>query len=308
VSAGAGRERAERLLALAAGAVERATGGLDEPMRVSWYDALDADRCPAEYRGRLAELGGDWEGWSPVIAARSVARAALLTYLESPPPPGGVHRRPDPLTIVRDQIAMARTNPVRSVDEWLADATTTDHERRATAARATRWLTALLRMIGWPLPPRTSLDDGPRWRAGSVTVVASLDATSGRVTAAGEHEGLVLVTSSGRGVAALRDRACVEAAAMTLGRGIAPAAVVVLTADAGDRICVAASDDALARGLDLIVAAVRERVTARSVGYDEADTRPGQHCRTCARADRCPPGQAWLAGPGRRRKGLPVLP
>jgi hypothetical protein len=304
---GAGRERAERLLATAGGAIARAAAGVDEPMRISWYDALDAARCAAEYRGRLVEDGTDWDGWSPRLAARSVARAALTGYLDAPAGAGGVHRRPDPLTLVREEIASARATPLRSVDEWLADADTTDHERRATAARATRWLSALLRMLGWPLPARTSFDDGPRWKAGPVTVVASIDATAGRVTGAGEHEGLVLVPSSGRGITALRDRACVEAAAMALGRGIAPAAVIMLCADTGDRLHTAAGDDALAHGVDLLSGAVRERAAARHRGYDEADTNPGPHCRLCARGDRCAPGQAWLSEPGRRQRGLPVL-
>ena len=44
-------------------------------------------------------------------------------------------------------------------------------------------------------------------------MVGSLDASSGAVTADGNHEGWIVRESSGAGPSALHDRACVEALA-----------------------------------------------------------------------------------------------
>jgi hypothetical protein len=301
-----GRALAEWALPLARGAIERAAAGLDQPVRIAWYDALDADRCPAAHRERVV-VDGSWSGWTPRRAARSLARDSLRAHMDAPLATGGVLPRPDPLEVVRARVADARRSPVRSLDDWLADEATTDDDRRLSAALATAWLSGLLRAAGWPLPSRTSFDDVRRWKLDHVTVAASVDAIHGKVTAVGDHEGWVLALSSGRGAAFLRDRACVEAAAMTLGSGIAPANVVVLRADAGDRLVVRVDQATLTRGIELIAACVREQRVAQQRGYDESDATPGPHCAVCVLLEQCAPGRTWSQGPGRGRAGLPVL-
>jgi hypothetical protein len=299
-----GRELATWAIPLARGTLERASSGLVQPIEVRAHDALAAADCAARHREQLA-TGQGWPGWSAPLAARRVALEALRDHLDEPGP-GGAIARPNPLAAVRGRIAAARASQATNMDEWLAEAAS-DDERRQVAARASRWLSALLRMTGWPLPPRTNLDAACRWHHEQVTVVGSLDASSGVITARGTHEGWIVRESSGAGPRALRDRACVEALAATLARGIAPARVDVLCADAGDRFAVDVDHDAIRRGVELVGAAVRQAVIAQSRGYDESDATPGPHCRFCDLASSCPPGTAWAAGPGRAQGGLPVL-
>jgi hypothetical protein len=306
VSGPGGRELAAWLLPLGRGAVERAAEGLAQPTRVSHRDALSAATCPAAHRERLV-ADGPWTGWTPRLAARSVARRALRAHIDADRAPSTGVSQPDPLALVRDAIRAARTAPLRAVEEWLADDATSDDERRITAALATQWLSSFLRMAGWPLPPHTNLDDVRPWTHADVTVAPGTDAVVGRVTATGGHEGWALVGSSGRGPAVLHDRACVDAVALTASRGIAPARVVVLCADAGQRVEVDVDPDALRRGVDLIAGAVRQRVLAQARGYDESDATPGAHCRFCELVATCGPAAAWLAGPGRGQGGLPVI-
>jgi hypothetical protein len=296
-----GRELAEWLVPLARGSFERAATGLPQKVRVGWYDAIDASRCPAGYREGVAE-GGTWQGWAPHLAARSIGRAALTAYVES-----GATELPQPLDLVRAHVRQVRHAPARNVDDWLADPQLPDAERRLAGSLATRWLSSFLRMTGWPLPARLSLDDVRPFRHDLVTAAASIDATAGKVTVDGTHELWVLITSSGRGVSVLRDRACVDAAAATLGRGIAPAAFVLLCADTGERLRLPIERDELARGVELLTIAVRELRGAATRGWDESDAIPGEHCPTCHVLGRCPPGERHLDAPGRRRGGLPVL-
>lgn len=296
-----GRELAEWLVPLARGAFERAGAGLPQDVRVGWYDAIDASRCAAGFREGVA-AGGTWQGWSPPLAARSIGRAALAGHLAN-----GDAACPEPLELVRAHVRQVRRTPTRSVEEWLADPHLTEAELRLAGAFATRWVSSFLRMAGWPLPPRCSLEEVRPFRAPPVTAAASIDATVGKVTVEGTHDLWVLITSSGRGMSMLHDRACIDTAAATLGRGIAPAALVLLCADTGERIRVPADRDTLARGVELLAAAVRELRVATDRGYDESDATPGAHCSTCDVRAVCAPGTQWLEAPGRRRGGLPVL-
>jgi hypothetical protein len=88
---------------------------------------------------------------------------------------------------------------------------------------------------------------------------------------------------------------------------VAPASVVVTAGDTGERARLEVDEALLASGGEMLVSVVRQRVVATGQGFDPADAVPSPHCRWCEHAGVCPPGRAWLAGPGRWRGGLPAL-
>jgi hypothetical protein len=245
-----------------------------------------------------------------------VARATLDRHLDEVPPGAPL----EPLEVVRSWIRTARDTSADGAAGWVA-------ERRdegdaaalaATAAAASRWLAGFVRVLGWPLPPDLALlnvaRDGsapttPTWRppeVPAVSVAAGADARLGRVSGAG-HFALVVHRPSGGDDGAVRLRASVEAAAGALTRGIAPEAVVVTTGDTGERLRLDVDAAVLDEGGRLLVEAVRQRVAAAARGFDPVDATPSSRCRRCEHAGDCPAGQAWLAGPGRWRDGLPAL-
>jgi hypothetical protein len=170
-------------------------------------------------------------------------------------------------------------------------------------------------VFGWPLPPDLGLLNLPvasarTWRppgVDDVSVGSGADARLGRITGAGRFA-LVVHRPSGGHDGGLRDRAAFEAAAGALGWGIAPETVVVTAGDSGERVRVPVDGDLLAAGGRMVAEVVRQRVRALDVGHDPDDATPSPACRWCDHLDDCPPGQMWLAGPGRWRGGLPRLP
>jgi hypothetical protein len=139
-------------------------------------------------------------------------------------------------------------------------------------------------------------------------VASSPDATLGKVAPSGEFDLLVHRPSTPPD-GALADRAAFEATAGALAQGIVPATVVVTTADTGEWARFPVSLDLLDRGADLIVDVVRQRVAATGAEAETGtdDATPSPACRYCPELDGCSAGQAWVAGPGRWRGGLPVL-
>jgi hypothetical protein len=299
--------------------VAAAVGAIGSPpsgrARVGWWDARAAAACPAAYRAE-GEHGWAFPGWSPATAAGAVARAALDRHLDEAP--GGA--APEPLELVRAWIRAARDLSADGAAGWVA-------ERReegdaaalaATAAAASRWLAGFVRVWGWPLPADLALlnvtragpvPTAPTWRppeVPGVSVAAGADARRGRVSGAGRFA-LVVHRPSGGDDGAVRLRATVEAAAGALTRGIAPEAVIVTTGDTGERLRLDVDATVLDEGGRLLVEAVRQRAAAAERGFDPVDAIPSTRCRRCEHAEDCPAGQAWLAGPGRWRDGLPAL-
>jgi hypothetical protein len=88
---------------------------------------------------------------------------------------------------------------------------------------------------------------------------------------------------------------------------VAPAEVVITAGDTSERARVVIDEDVLAAGGDMIVEVVRQRVRALTEGFSADDARPSPACDRCDEVDRCAPGRAWRAGPGRWQGGLPVL-
>ena len=291
-----------------------AVGGGSGRVHVSWVGALDVAACPARFRGQ-GEAGWGFPGWAPATAAGAVARAALQVYLDTAGRPGGgPPGLPAPLEIVRAWIRDARDLAGDGVAGWIA-------ERRdardaaalaATAAGAGRWLAGFLRVLGWPLPDGFGLLNSGHgtvtWRAPglpAVSVGAGADARLGRVSGAGQFT-LVVHRPSAGDDAGLHRRACFEAAAGALVRGIAPRSVLLTAGDTGERLRVDVDAGVLAAGAELIVDVVRHRVAAAHRGFDPVDATPSGQCRHCDSAPGCETGQVWLAGPGRSRGGLPV--
>ena len=287
---------------------------------VGWVAAVDAAGCPVRYRASGAD-GWGFPGWSPAIAAGSVARAALVRHLDRTSSPMAGPTLPPPLEAVRDWLREAQRAPAGPVAEWIAERGQ-DGDRdvvAATAANATRWLAGFVRVMGWPLPERLGVvvdnPEGPhgrswtkRWRPSKgspVCVGSSPDATLGKVAPSGEFD-LVVHRPSTPADEALRDRAAFEATAGSLARGIVPASIVVATADTGEHARFPVTPALLERGAELIVGVVRHRLIAADAAEPD-DATPSLACRYCAHLDDCGAGQTWLAGPGRWRAGLPVL-
>lgn len=319
---------------LRAGVTERiagALGGAGAPIGdtyVGWGAALEAATCPARHRGR-GEHGWGFPGWSPSLAAGACGRAALAHHIAMADLAGRPAPLPMPLDAIRAWMRAQRatdegtggTPPIErsSVGDWVretweaGDAATV----AAVAATAGRWLAGFVRMLGWPLPTKLTLlnapgpaaGPSPSWRpdrASPVTVACGADARLGRVTGAGGFALVVhRVTTGDDG--ALRDRAAFEAAAGTLGIGVAPASILLTAGDTGERVTVPVDDQLLALGADRIVGVVEQRAIAVERGFDPADATPSPACRHCDHLAECPPGRAWMRVTERWRGGLPVI-
>lgn len=299
---------------------------------ISQVAAGDVAGCPARYRA-LGEEGWGFPGWSPPLAAGSVARTALAhhLWLHSPPPQSD---QPGPVPLL---------DPVRCVRAWMKDTFQARSQSpvgdwlkavreeaggtailAATTARSSRWLGGFLRLWGWPLPSSMRLlsDDASnptalRWQkrsrlggsARGVTVAGSPDALLGSVASDAGY-GLVIHRSGSPSQDGLLGRAAFEVTAASLSAGEAPAAVRFSLGDTGQQLNVPVDDDLLARGVGLIVAVVQQRVAAMAPlersNANWIDAAPSPGCRHCPFATDCEPGQRWLAGPGRWQGGLPA--
>ena len=317
----------------AVGAADRLRAGLTETITrvladapapvadvyVGWVAAAEAADCPARYRA-AGEGGWGFPGWTASTAGAAVGRAALDRHLHDATAPPGGPDLPAPLEVVRTWMRDATAAGAPGVAGWVGDlrADRDGATMAATAAAATRWIAGVVRVLGWPLPAGLVLlnvtrDDGPsgaaKWwpaKGSAVTVASGADARLGRVTGSGEFA-LVVHRPSSADDREVHRRATFEAAAGALGLRVAPDAVVVTAGDTGDRARVVVDEAVLAAGGEMIAEVVRQRVRAMTTGYDAGDARPSARCRWCDEAGHCPPGTAWLAGPGRWRGGLPVL-
>jgi hypothetical protein len=288
---------------------------------VGWVAALDATTCGPRFRA-AGDDGWGFPGWSAPLAGGAVGRAALLRHLQVTAHPVRPPPLPEPLEVVRDWIRETlHARPGTRLAEWIVESAGSGDRASlaATAAVATRWLSGFVRVMGWPLPDRLAVvnDDperpvGARWRkpvrlAGckSVTVASSPDAILGKVTAAGQF-GLVVHRPSSPTDGVLADRAAFEAAAGALACGIVADEVLVVAADAGERVRCPIDDEVLGRGSELIAEVVRQRVVAQDP-WDFTDATPSTACGYCPAIDRCAAGTLWLDNPSRRQGGLPVL-
>jgi hypothetical protein len=314
---------ADRLTATVAAAIDHALAAAPAPVGdvyVGSVAAAEAAQCPARYRA-AGEGGWGFPGWSAMTAAAAAGRAALDHHLHDADDPARPSPDlPAPLEVVRRWIREGTAAGAPGVGGWVGDLRADGDAATlaATAGLATRWLAGFLRVLGWPLPDRLALlgvtrDDGPsgapRWwptKGSPVTVSCSADARLGRVTGSGDFA-LVVHRPSSADDEEVHRRATFEAAAGALALRVAPDAVVVTAGDTGERARVVTDEDLLAAGGEMIVEVVRQRVVALTHGFDAADARPSARCRWCDEAERCAPGTAWLAGPGRWRGGLPVL-
>jgi hypothetical protein len=284
---------------------------------VGWFAALEAQACPARYREQ-GEEGWGFPGWTAATAAPAIARAALRRHLDADRPLQRAAPLPEPVALVKEWIKGTRPAPERGVAEWVAERLDAGDaaDLAAATAGATRWLTGFVRVVGWPAPDGLALfapgreGGGPwPWRPGKrspVKVASGADGRLGRTRGSGDFAMLVHRPTTG-GEERLRDRAAYEATAAALAIGIVPAQVVVTAGDTGERARVAVDESLLATGAALVTGVVRERARATRVGHEDADATPSPGCRHCPQAERCTPGQAWLAGPGRWRNGLPTL-
>jgi hypothetical protein len=286
---------------------------------VGWVAALDAAGCPVRYRASGAD-GWGFPGWSPALAGASVGRAALVRHLDRTSSPIAGPTLPEPLEAVRDWLREAGRAPASSVAEWIAELVQDGDKASvaATAANATRWMAGFVRTVGWPLPERLAVVvDNPegsygrawpkRWRLKGtpVSVGSSPDAVVGKVAPSGQFDLLVHRPSAPLD-GALCDRAAFEAAAGALSNRIVPANVKVTTADTGDCARFPVTAELLDRGVELIVGVVRQRLIAADAAEPD-DAAPSPTCHWCPELDTCGSGQAWVAGPGRWRGGLPTL-
>lgn len=317
------------------GIVEAATAPLGR-VYVGWTAAVDTAVCPVKYRAG-GEHGWEFPGWSPLLAAGAVGRAALVHHLwvhhrpGSPAPsPAAAVPLADPVDVVRAWMRDTAAGRARApVGDWIVEQSQAGDRAvlAATAATASRWLGGFVRVVGWPLPEGLGIvcDDsdnpvGLRWpkryrlgdvRTSGITVASSPDAVLGRVSPAGGHT-LVVHRPMNRSDTELGDRAAFEAVAATLTTGVVPAEVMFTNGDTGDKVRFPLDAALLEHGIDEITEVVRQRaLAARPPEPDEdesADATPSPACHHCDNLDRCPPGQSWIEGPGRWRAGLPTTP
>lgn len=298
---------------------------------VGWVAAAEVAACPARFRAGGAD-GWGFPGWSPPLAAGAVGRVALARYLDqhvvaSQAAQGAAPPLPQPLQAVKAWMKEARETPTSKVAEWVTDLS---HQRdratlAATAGLATRWIAGFVRVVGWPLPDdlRLVVDDPgspsarrserpwrPKLAARGVpiAVASKPDAVVGTVAPSGRFDLLFHRPTSSDDVT-LAERAAFEAVAWALAVGLVPRAILVTTGDTGEQLRFPVDAGVLARGADLVVAVVEQRIrAAEALGAGTwADAVPGPACRWCPARDDCPPGQAWLTGPARWHNGLPVL-
>lgn len=341
------RARGTRLRELASNAVTQVLDEAAHPLGdvyVGWTAAADVATCPLRYRAD-GEHGWGFPGWSPMLAAGAVGRAALTHHLrlhgqadvlrsERDPLPV-----PDPVGAVRAWMRVASKGESRPpVSGWVAElAAAGGPEEKAklaaTAAYAGRWLGGFVRVMGWPLPPQVAIAAGDmdnplslRWaknyriqaEGACVTIASSPDALWGRISPAGDHR-LVVHRPVSRSDTEVSNRAAFEAVAAALTTGCVPAAIVLTAGDTGEKLHVTADDALLDRGIENMIEVVRQRTLATSpAGPQEpegtvaqpelaaTDAKPSPACHHCDHLNRCVPGQAWLKGPGRWLAGLPV--
>jgi len=309
---------ADRVQATVAAAADEALGEAGVPpgaVHVTWVGALDAAACPARYRGQ-GEAGWGFPGWSPATAAGAIGRAALDLHLAEIGP--GPEHLPSPVEAVRRWVRAAGAAGAPGVAGWVGDLRAEGDRATlaAAAAAAGRWLAGFVRVLGWPLPAGAALlnvaRDGapaPKWwprRGSPVSVGSGADARIGRITGAGGHT-LVVHRLAAPDDGDIVRRAAVEAAAGALVHRVAPASVVVTAGDTGERARLEVDEALLASGGEMLVSVVRQRVVAAERGFGPFDAVPSSQCRWCEHVGACPPGRAWLAGPGRWRGGLPTL-
>ena len=316
------RELGERVLGL----VEPVGEAVGE-VYVGWFAALDAVACPARFRASGDE-GWGFPGWTAQNSGPAIARAALHRHLDTDRPFGAPPPLPEPLALVRQWMATHRPVADTAVGGWGAERLDAGDAPTlaAAAASATRWLTGFVRALGWPLPHGLALLGGAAgnrsapdradaarplvWRPAKgapVKVASGADARLGRQRGSGDFAMVVhrpIVGSDDR----LADRAAFEATAAALAIRIVPARVLVTAGDTGEAVRLDVDDALLSRGADLIAGMVEQRVRATQVGWSPDDATPTAACRHCHLVATCPPGTAWLQGPGRWRGGLPSLP
>jgi hypothetical protein len=308
----------DRLQADVAGSIEPVLDGAAAPtgdIYVGWVAALDADACPARFRGQ-GEAGWGFPGWTAANAGAAIGRAALDRCLDDTTT---ATVPPAPLEAVRAWMRAVPAAGASGVAGWVGELRTAADGATlaAAAAAATRWIAGLVRVVGWPLPDGLVLlnvarDVGasgpPKWwpaKDSVVTVASGADARLGRVTGAGGYALLVHRPATGDD-RDIHRRGAFEAAAAALAYRVAPDAVVVTSGDTGERARVAVDETMLAEGGAMIVEVVRHRVTALTRGFDPVDAVPAAHCRWCDHQVDCPPGTAALAAQDRWRGGLPV--
>lgn len=320
--------RADRLCRALGERVLRLVGPVEDAMGevyVGWFAALDAAACPARFRASGDE-GWGFPGWNAQNSGPAIARAALHRHLDSDRP-YGAPPLPEPLALVREWMTSNRPVALTAVGCWVAERLDAGDAPTlaAAAASATRWLTGFVRALGWPLPPGLALLGGAAgsrsapdqaatarplvWRPAKgapVKVASGADARLGRQRGSGDFAMVVhrpIVGADDR----LADRAAFEATAAALAIRIVPARVLVTAGDTGDVARLDVDDALLARGADLIAGVVEQRALATGSGWSAEDATPTPACRHCHLAPTCPPGTAWLDGPGRWRGGLPRL-
>jgi hypothetical protein len=290
------------LVALLLEAVAPVTDQLPE---VRWREAADAERltvrpahvaagCPA-----AAALDGD-QGFTPrpVVVGPAAAGAVLDRLLLGPRDPKRGGGAGDPATAFREVLA---DPPEHWAWDWAT--TATREERALLSAAVSRRAAGVARMLQpWPPPDATHAGRRSPWTHPTrpFRLTGGIDVTLGRRD--GTHTIVVVLTGDHTGNT--RERLAYEAVVEVLTLRRPPAVVRGLLPDAGRAWSVDVDDALLETG---IAAAAGGARTALGIGRIDAaglPRRPSPACRRCAHAVGCPEGEAWLAGPGRRRLGF----
>ncbi len=185
---------------------------------------------------------------------------------------------------------------------WLEGAP--EEPERVLAAAHALTAAAGWRQLPWPL--EGNINDTRRWdypeRPLQLSTRLELVETKGDVTTA--HR---LTDSLDLGFES--DELAYTAAVCLLGGIRPPLELVVHYPQTGRRSRQMRVDAALLRrGIEVAALAVATELAARDLFIDPLPRRPGPTCRRCPLADDCEPGQNWLAGSGRRRRGFPAPP